>query len=271
MLNFKVDQELCIQCGNCAQVCPSKIINMPAYPEMGNEHHCMRCLHCLAVCPTGAISILGRAARDCPEPDLADPGRLKAMIHARRSMRFYEQRDVPANTMNDLLSVAACAPTGVNVQELQFTVISSLEKMNEFRLAVYKIMADTFDRDPELRKARQYPILNPSVRSYASTGLDRLFCNAPHLLVVTATPKAICANEDCIIALSYFELYAASLGLGTLWNGFFAWVMRTFPGILPLLGIPEDHHLGYAMCFGLPGMKYARGVTRERAQVKLIG
>ena len=60
MINFKIDEERCTQCGECAAECPAAVIEMKNdSPKMINEEGCSRCLHCLAVCPTGAVSILG--------------------------------------------------------------------------------------------------------------------------------------------------------------------------------------------------------------------
>jgi len=63
MIQFRIDKERCIQCGECAEDCPVGVIGMDEYPVMTNEEGCYRCQHCLAVCPTAAVSILGRDPR----------------------------------------------------------------------------------------------------------------------------------------------------------------------------------------------------------------
>ena len=40
MLQFRIDEERCIQCGECALECPAGVIAMDAYPEMTNEAGC---------------------------------------------------------------------------------------------------------------------------------------------------------------------------------------------------------------------------------------
>ena len=62
MLQFHVNQASCIQCGACANDCPTGIITMAATgPAIAADKQalCYRCQHCLAICPTGALSILG--------------------------------------------------------------------------------------------------------------------------------------------------------------------------------------------------------------------
>ena len=60
MLQFRIDEERCIQCGECVLECPAGVIAMDAYPRMTDEEGCFQCQHCLAVCPTAAVSILGK-------------------------------------------------------------------------------------------------------------------------------------------------------------------------------------------------------------------
>jgi hypothetical protein len=50
-----------------------------------------------------------------------------------------------------------------------------------------------------------------------------------------------CDMVDPIIALSYFELYAASLGLGTLWDDFAVTVASAIPEVHKKLEIPDDY------------------------------
>jgi hypothetical protein len=77
--------------------------------------------------------------------------------------------------------------------------------------------------------------------------------------------------EDCIIALATFELYAQSLGVGTVWNGLFT---LTITDLLPFLrkklGIPEDHTIGYSMGFGYPAVQYERTVVRSTPNINRV-
>ncbi|MBF0327717.1 MAG: 4Fe-4S binding protein, partial [Nitrospirae bacterium] len=60
MIQFRVNEELCTKCGECAADCPAGIICIENYPRITNEEYCIRCQHCLAVCPTGAVSVWGK-------------------------------------------------------------------------------------------------------------------------------------------------------------------------------------------------------------------
>ena len=50
---LQVDQESCIQCNRCQEVCP---VDIRVY-EMPNDGQCIRCLACQDVCPTSCISV----------------------------------------------------------------------------------------------------------------------------------------------------------------------------------------------------------------------
>jgi nitroreductase len=96
--------------------------------------------------------------------------------------------------------------------------------------------------------------------------VDILFRDAPHLLIATAPKNVACPKEDCMIALSYFELFAQANGVGTLWNGLVKGAINDLlPEIREHLDIPEDHLFGYAMTFGIPAVHYARTVQHAPA------
>ena len=73
---------------------------------------------------------------------------------------------------------------------------------------------------------------------------------------------------DCLIALSYFELFAQANGIGTVWNGLAKWAINDLvPATRHLLGIPDDHLIGYVMAFGKPAVQYYRTVQHGPALI----
>ena len=142
MIQFKIDEERCTQCGECAADCPAEVIAMEEYPKMINEEGCYRCQHCLAICPTGAVSILGRNPDDSISLDgnLPDPDRLETLIKGRRSVRRYTGKDLPPALIDELLEIAWHAPTGVNNQAVLFTVVREGEAMGRLREEVMTML-----------------------------------------------------------------------------------------------------------------------------------
>lgn len=93
MIDFKVDESLCVSCGACVKDCLHQALRMDMYPVMVDEGHCIRCQHCLAVCPTGAVSIMGTAASDCTPlaGNIPEPRQLDTLFKGRRSVRHYKR------------------------------------------------------------------------------------------------------------------------------------------------------------------------------------
>ena len=101
-------------------------------------------------------------------------------------------------------------------------------------------------------------------------GNDIIFRNAPHMIVVSAPPSASCADQDAIIALSYLELYAQSMGVGTLWCGLAQACLKAFPELCEFLEIPEGHRPIYVMLFGPTDLKYTRTVQPNEYQITSV-
>ncbi|MFQ8737607.1 MAG: 4Fe-4S binding protein [Bilophila wadsworthia] len=110
MIDFKVDESLCVSCGACVKDCLHQALRMDTYPVMVDEGHCIRCQHCLAVCPTGAVSIMGAAASDCTPlaGNIPEPRQLDTLFKGRRSVRHYK-RETFARLLQELLDSAARA------------------------------------------------------------------------------------------------------------------------------------------------------------------
>lgn len=54
-----VDQEKCVGCGVCVDVCPVGAISVDDVAEVDHER-CTGCARCVATCPEGALSLAAR-------------------------------------------------------------------------------------------------------------------------------------------------------------------------------------------------------------------
>jgi nitroreductase len=271
MLDFFVDLQSCSRCGLCVADCPARIITLPddGYPKILREKEaaCYRCQHCLAVCPRGSISILGvkpensrLLAGNYPAPEL-----LETLIKGRRSVRRYRDENLPPELLQQLLAVAWHAPTGVNSRQVLFTVVDDKEKLAALRAEVLNGLARLVRDNALPEKLAFYADF---VRVWEEKGQDIIFRNAPHLLIATAPQQVVTPQQDCLIALSYFELYAQANGVGTVWNGLAKWALNDLlPEFGQRLGIPADHQFGYAMSFGWPAFRYVRTVQHHPPRI----
>ena len=90
-------------------------------------------------------------------------------------------------------------------------------------------------------------------------------------MIVVSTPiSAPCANIDPIIALSYFELYAHSLNIGTLWCGFATICFTLFPDLCEYIKVPDGYKVSYVMLFGDKDVNYQRTTLPEDFEIESI-
>lgn len=271
MVQFRINEERCVECGECAEDCPAGVIVMDGYPQIINEDGCYQCQHCLAVCPTGAVSILGNDPDNSIElkKNMVDPARMEILIKGRRSVRRYTGDDLPSHLIDELLDIACHAPTGVNSRSVLFTVIREKTVLGRFREEVMTGLAKKKDTG-ELPKGLAGQYLGAAVEGWQKEGKDMIFRGAPHLLITSAPQNAPSPVQDTLIAMTTFQLMAHACGVGTVWDGMLMMAFSVCPDLISRLGIPRDHHMGYAMVFGEPAVEYHRTVQRGPARLNVV-
>ncbi len=273
MLSFNIDKQTCNKCGLCVADCPAMIIDMEnSYPSIAvdKESTCFKCQHCLAICPTGALSILGKKAEDSRpiKGNLPDPDKLEILIKGRRSVRRYHDENLDPELMQRLLDVAWHAPSGHNSRQVLFTVIDNKDEMSRIR---EETMAGLIKVVRENRLPAGMEFIAEFVKLWEGHGVDVVFRGAPHMIIASAPKDGVSPMADCLIALSYFELFAQSLGVGTVWGGIAKWAFNDLvPELRTKLGIPQNNLIGYAMAFGKPAVHYQRTVENGRANVARV-
>lgn len=267
---LKIDEEKCIHCGLCMKECPACCIEMGEsgvpYMSKDKEEHCIKCQHCLAVCPVGALSILGKNPDDSQPVGNINPDDLLSLIKSRRSIRNYRPVNLDSERMSKLKDMLKWTPTGCNFHDLHFAFVDDIEVMDDIRSKInsrlIKFLGNKF-AGKALEKFASY-------RDALINGEDVIFRGAPHMVIVSAPLNAPCANVDPMIALSYFDLYAQSLGVGTLWCGFAQMCFKLFPDMCEYIEIPDGYKVSYVMLFGEPDVKYARSTQPEEFKVSSV-
>lgn len=270
MLNLIIDENRCIQCGECAADCPVMLFDMsqgiPFIPEHRQER-CIQCQHCLAICPTGALSILGFDPENSEEINFPQADLMANLIKGRRSVRRYRSEAVPSTTLDHLMDIVAYAPTGQNRALVRFTLIDDPTVMEQVRKVTYD----------GIRLAIKENVLPDRLKFFVNflraydQGRDIIYRFAPHMILASAPATSASPEADPFIALSYFELMAQSMGLGTLWCGYARWAIEAIvPQLGQDLGIPADHKVMYALMFGFPDVTYSRTVQRKIQNVHRV-
>ena len=273
MIDFKVDADLCIQCEECVKDCPRMIIKMGnglpvADPE--REANCFGCQHCLTVCPTGAISLHGLDPADSIplKGNWPAPEQMETLIKGRRSCRAYRQEGLGRETIDKLLNIMASAPTGVNTMQTLFTVVDDPAVMDSIRGDPYAAIQKMVEAGtlPE-----HFAFFESYLAPWLKKGADSLYRGAPHMLVTSCPTNGPSTPADGYIALSYFELMANAMGLGTLWCGLAKWMLHDLaPELGARLNIPDDHTFVYAMLFGKPARRFYRTIQKGPAKINRV-
>ena len=268
-MDFVIDKEKCIHCGQCIKDCVSGIIEFSEenYPYITDENRCIKCQHCLAVCPTGALKIFNKNPEDSElANNFPTDEQLLNLIKSRRSYRHYKPENIPKDLMDKLKNMLKYPPTGCNFHKLHFSIIEDIEVMDKFRNL-------TNNKIKKLFTSRKFSSIINKFSKYKDAflnGEDVIFRDCPHMIVVSSPINAPCAPEDAIINLSYFELYAQSLNIGTLWCGFAEICLKVFPDLCEYLEIPDGYKPMYVMLFGLPDIHYTRTVQPEEYQITSV-
>lgn len=273
MINFKVDEEKCINCGMCSAECPVFIIDsrteFPTIME-GKEANCLKCQHCLAVCPQGAISIWDMNPEESivVSNEIPAVSEMENLIKTRRSIRRFRPEEIDKEFIHNLISTASYAPTARNDNAVQFTVVDNKVAMAKLREFTYNRIKYAFEEDRIPPEKLYYTTFQ---NMWETQQVDVIFRNAPHLLITSAPKGSSAPFADCCIAMSYFELLANSSEIGTLWNGF---ARNAFEELVPelkqVLGIPDDHQVAAVLLFGKSAVKFARSIQNDNPKIKTV-
>lgn len=273
-MKLEIKKDKCISCGKCVKDCVALALKLvdgiPKIAENG-EKRCMNCQHCLAVCPTGALSINNKHPQDCPpifKITNQSYNELSNLIYSRRSIRAYKPEVIDNELISKLFSQLRFAPTGCNNHDMQFIIVSDQLKLNRLRKLCSEKVVQAIDNNKLPKPLME---LFGDMRNALASGIDLIFRGAPHVVFAANSKTAPCKGEDSIIALSYFDLLAKSVNLGTTWCGLALLAMKYIaPELLSELNIDEEYELSYAMLFGYPDVEYSRGTNPDSFSVKLI-
>jgi nitroreductase len=191
---------------------------------------------------------------------------MEILIKGRRSVRHYADENLDPALIKRALDVAWQAPTGVNMRQVRFSVIDDKDSLAVFRDATYAGIEELIARN---QLPEEQAFFAGFVRAWQEKGVDVLFRGAPHLVVASVPQGGPTPVPDCMIALAYFDLFAQTLEIGTVWNGLVKLTINNLvPELRTRLNIPDDHLVGYAMSFGKPAVHYQR--TIEKGPAKMV-
>jgi len=264
-----VDESRCKRDWICVAECPTNIIRLKdgnGYPQTvpGAEGSCLACGHCVAVCPQGALSNARVPLEVCPPvtKELSvDHQRAVQFLRSRRSVRVFEEKEPDREQIRRLIEIARYAPTGSNSQTVEWLVFTDKARVRSLAEAAVQWMRGM------QQEGSAAPPYVPLVVGAWNAGYDAVLRNAPALVVATAPEGTGNGMVDLTLALSYLELAAPTLGLGTCWAGLLRRAMRNDSSLREKVGVPPEHPNYYPMMVGYNKFSYHRLPERKPPKI----
>lgn len=264
---IKVDKSLCTKCGACIKVCPTTALCMKEDgPEDNNLNSCIACGQCAAVCPCGALDNVKTPLCNQTEMEdfkALDPKIAEYFLRSRRSIRCYKNTPVPYEELLKLVNIGHFAPTASNSQGVSYIIVRDKKILEKSTEIIVKWMEDNIELHWSFPR---------HINNYRKNGIDSILRDAPHIILATAPKDFTNGRANTISALSYIELFAPTLGLGSCWAGLFEFcAFSNYYPLLDLFNIPKDKVVTGALMVGYPKYKYKRLVDRNPLDVTCIG
>ncbi len=262
--NFiKVDADKCIRCSYCIIDCPTCVLEMKENLPGVRENQCIACGHCVSVCPTEAIDNThcprtGQEAFDATK--LPSKEEAAYFLRTRRSIRGFRNEPVPRETLEELLDLARTAPTGGNTQGVQFLIIQNKTTLNRVVDAAMAWATERLTLAPHLASMVAY---------HNASGKDNVLRDAPCLIVAlmdeATTPMF---RQNGRFMLTYAELYAPMLGLGSCWAGWAeAAAIAGDARMREVLALPAGKVVVGTIVAGFPLYQHKRIPSRNQLQI----
>lgn len=258
-----VNREKCIQCGACAEVCPTSLVEMEAgWPEEAHGF-CIACGHCVAVCPTAAMdNANAMLAEQTPLEAKNNIGREQArqFIRSRRSTRCFTGQMPGRGEVEELLDLVRFAPSGTNAQGTSWLVIQKEDTLEKIAFATVDYIEQAG------REKGHFAALMAQIamrlRQNERQGVLR---SAPCLLVSLCKRKLDASRRNnAVVAQTVAELYAPMVGLASCWAGYVELALLAgYPPLLEVMGIPAGKAAAGAIMLGYPKYQYHRMPGRD--------
>ena len=176
----------------------------------------------------------------------------------RRSVRSYENKQIPKEELDAILLAASYAPSAMGTQSRRITAIQSKECLQKVNRAIREALRSI----PVTEKTHPFII---SLIEKAQSPESEFLYGAPVYIILTDTPENLSAMPDCALAAENVMLAARAFGIGSCW-------INQLPGMAQLpqikallkeLHLPEDHVAFSSVVLGYPAGEFPHAEERK--------
>ncbi|MBF0594138.1 MAG: nitroreductase family protein [Candidatus Omnitrophica bacterium] len=271
MITIDVNHKSCKHDGKCVEVCPMQILTMnekERVPEFipGGGDICINCGHCFAVCPPGCISLSTMNAADAMVLDrshLPNSDQVEFFLKGRRSIRKYTDEPVTKESIEKLLDISRYAPSGINRQPVNWSVILGQANVHALGEQVTSWMESLLNVNAPMAASFRFERIVESWKK----GEDRICRGATALVIAYGLKDDPMVPQSCTIAATYLELAAFGLGLGACWAGYVGMAINMSDDVRKATGISSRATAGAVMMLGHSKYKYSRIPLRNSSRI----
>ena len=178
-------------------------------------------------------------------------------IKGRRSIRNYENNEIPKEIMEEIITAGRYAPSAENRQPWKFIVVTNREEIKRLSEETKKQIGKILKQRRKWK--RKYRELNDEqtlmfLRAVAFSENDTIFHDAPAVVFIL-TDDEIFNDESCACAAQNMMLAAHSMGIGSCWIGFAKFIENS--EMMKEAGMPEGHHISACLTLG-----YAKSISK---------
>jgi nitroreductase len=133
------------------------------------------------------------------------------LLKKRRSIRHFENKEVPLKIIRDIIKESCLAPSAANGQPWRFIIINDRDLIKRLSDESKRNLLSGIEKSPgSPSKKYEAALRNPDFN---------VFYNAFCLVDIAGSKQVRNLYVDCALAACYFMFSASERGLGTCWVG----------------------------------------------------
>jgi nitroreductase len=182
------------------------------------------------------------------------------LLTKRRSVREFEDRDVPRTLVEEIIKDSCFAPSARNGQPWHFIIVNNRGVIKKLSDESKRNVLDEIENNPD-----------SSLKPYEALMKDEkfnVFWDAPCLVYIVGPDSARSLDVDCALAASYFMFSATVRGLGTCWVAMGSLIKD--PAMLQEIGRPEGYRIVAPIILGYPRILPEMPPREEPKIIKVI-